>query len=244
MSGLNLNSPAPVNRQTNPMSGLSRSLVSIKVGRQISGLFGRLLPPKRTPTHTRTPIPTRTFFSALLAILLTALCLSGAWASPDQWIFDRSSGGTAKLSELRGPGREFVMLVSWCSFCPSCRKVEHQIADTAARFQGKVPIYVLSVDRRDQPFQIETFLQSSKLKLHAVLDRPNQVTDELQLLTTATAIIFDSKNRVRYRGAFLDKTGPVAEQALQELLSGKEVSQPTRPECGCTFKKRGAEETK
>ena len=172
----------------------------------------------------------------LLGLSLALLLSLSAWAENPK--FHRLDGSSVNLSQLskNSPGG-VVMLVTWCSECPSCRRVEGQVEKLMNDYRSKARVVVVDVHAADTPSRIRKFLTSTKSGLDVVIDET--LVDDFQVEKTATALLFDGQGKLRYYGQFSTKQEECARKALEQLLSGQKVVPEKTAQNGCTFTPRG-----
>lgn len=145
---------------------------------------------------------------------------------PDFTVTDLE-GKSWKLSELhtksglkqRGP----IVLTFWCSFCGSCRRVEHRLDKLAKQNQGKAVVIALDASAGETADGVAAFAKKNRLTLPIVLDSKGKTADIFGAKRTTTTVVIDSKGILRYRGQFAQFGHPLAANALQAVLAGKVV---------------------
>lgn len=140
--------------------------------------------------------------------------------------FTVTIGGKAwKLSELRRNKEMTVdgtlVLTFWCSFCHSCRDVEHPLDALAQRYKGKVGVIALDASAGETTEGVAKFAREVALSLPIALDSKGATADIFGVRATTTAVVIDKTGVLRYRGQFRDRQHAFAENALQAVLAGK-----------------------
>lgn len=146
------------------------------------------------------------------------------------------------LSTLSGEGRTLrqiapgkpLVLVTWCSTCPSCRAVEGEIDRLATDFSGKAVVLAVDSNRPDTRESIQAALRRKSLKFPVYLDRAGKLIEHYDIKCTTSTLVVDAQGRLRYFGRFGgDQDGWMGRRALEQLLAGQEVSPSTSDLLGC-----------
>lgn len=165
-----------------------------------------------------------------LALLVLGV-MSTASAEP---LWSDSQGNQVTLSSMaQETPSGLVMLVAWCSYCGSCRSVEHDLQALASEYRDRVSVAALSAHPADGPARVNEFLQSNGLDFRVLFDPVGGLVDTLGVERTTTALIYDKSGRLRYFGPLESGTSKFAEDALESLLAGRSVTVPHRPQQGC-----------
>ena len=132
-----------------------------------------------------------------------------------------------KLSELQ-QNRELtadgtLVLTFWCSFCHSCRHVEHALDALAKQHQGTVGIVALDASAGETTEGVAEFAMERELTLPIALDATGAAADIFGTRVTTTTVVIDKDGLLRYRGQFGDNQHPFAEDALRAVLAGDDV---------------------
>ena len=151
--------------------------------------------------------------------------------------------GTAhQLSEWSK--KKAVVVVFLGAECPLAKLYGQRLADLAARYEPKDVAFVgINSNQQDSLADIGHYVREHKIAFPILKDPGNAVADLFGAKRTPEAFVLDSERRVRYWGRIDDQYGvgyarasatrnDVAE-ALDELLAGKEVSQPSMAPVGC-----------
>ena len=145
-------------------------------------------------------------------------------------------GKIVKLSELQKDQRRtkngVVVLSFWCSTCHSCRDVEHLLAKLSKDYGGQAAVIALDANADETGEVVAEFLQENGLELPVVLDPSGSTADLFGVNRTTTTVVIDGDGVLRYLGQFRQKGGGSAEEALQAVLAGKEVTVKTTPHYG------------
>jgi len=136
-------------------------------------------------------------------------------------------GKKFKLSELRKNTAltedGTLVLTFWCSFCHSCRHVEHQLDKLAKQYKGQVGVIALDASAGETAEIVAEFATEQKLTMPIALNASGTAADIFGARVTTTTIVIDSQGVLRYCGRFADRQHAFAEDALKEVLAGEEV---------------------
>ena len=125
---------------------------------------------------------------------------------PDFSFVDTKDGKTYKLSDLQkdrtSNSSGVVVLNFWCSFCGSCRHVEHSLNKLASTYKGRVAVVALDASAGETIEGIREFKREKKLTLPVVFDPTGHTADLLGTKVTTTTVVIDAKGMLRYRGQF------------------------------------------
>jgi peroxiredoxin len=147
-------------------------------------------------------------------------------------------GKVVKLSELQKDARRtkkgVVVLSFWCSFCPSCRRVEHGLDKLAKDYEGRALVMALDASAGETAGKVRDAAKKGGLTLPIVLDPDGRTADVFGTeATTTTTVVIDGEGVLRYCGRFNDGGRAYAEDALKAVLAGKEVAVKTTRHDGC-----------
>ena len=125
---------------------------------------------------------------------------------PDFSFVNTDDEKTYKLSDLQKDVKNnssgVVVLTFWCSFCGSCRHVEHSLDKLASTYKGRVAVVALDASAGESIEGIREFKREKDLKLPVVLDPTGHTADLLGTTVTTTTVVIDAKGVLRYRGQF------------------------------------------
>lgn len=136
-------------------------------------------------------------------------------------------GKTMKLSDLRKntalSENGTLVLTFWCSFCHSCRHVEHQLDKLAKQYQGRVGVIALDASAGETAEVVAEFARENDLSVPIALNAKGTAMDIFGVHATTTTIVIDGKGVLRYCGQFSDREHSYAADALKAVLAGEEV---------------------
>tara|TARA_B100000809_G_scaffold54740_1_gene50483 strand:- start:62 stop:994 length:933 start_codon:yes stop_codon:yes gene_type:complete len=125
---------------------------------------------------------------------------------PDFSFVNTGDGKTYRLSDLQKDKKSnssgVVVLNFWCSFCGSCRHVEHALNKLASTYKGRVAVIAIDASAGETIEGIRAFKQEKKLTLPVVFDSTGHTADLLGTKVTTTTVVIDAKGVLRYRGQF------------------------------------------
>ncbi len=146
------------------------------------------------------------------------------------------NGKLWKLSELRKNSEMTkdgtLVLTFWCSFCHSCRHVEHQLDDLAKKYKNRVGVIALDASAGETMETVTKFAEKHGLTLPIALNANGTAADIFGVRATTTTVVIDSHGVLRYRGQFRDGQHSFAEDALRAVLVGDDVTQKETPQKG------------
>ena len=189
-------------------SGLSRLTSKNKV-KHLAHDFARIVPGVTIAVGERVPE-------------LSAIDLQG-----QSWKFAQLH----RLANLEKPVP--VVLSFWCSFCPSCRQVEHDLDALAKKYAGKAMVVALDASANETAELCRKVADEKGLTLPILLDGGGHTADVFGTETTTTTVVIDASGVLRYCGQFARNKERCAEVALEAILNGKPVAVPTTPHVGC-----------
>ncbi len=146
------------------------------------------------------------------------------------------------LSELKASQLVVVAFVG--TECPLANLYIPRLLELAARYapQG-VGFLAINSNSQDSNSEVGEHARNYAISFPTLKDPTHAVADEFAAVRTPEVFVLDRQRRIRYRGRIDDQYGigfqrpaPTRQDlavALDELLAGKEVSQPVTPAPGC-----------
>ena len=118
-----------------------------------------------------------------------------------------------------------VVLTFWCSFCHSCRHVEHRLDKLARQYKAKAGVIALDASAGETAEGVAAFAKERGLTFPIALNSNGTAADIFGTRVTTTTVVIDSQGVLRYCGRFGDNHNQhtFAEDALQAVLAGEEV---------------------
>lgn len=157
-------------------------------------------------------------------------------------------GGTVSLKEFDNAQALVVMFI--CNHCPYVKHINEALVRFANDFKPEgvecVAISANDVEKYPQD-GIEFMAQVAKeleYPFPYLYDKTQEVAKAYQAACTPDFYLFDSNNKLFYRGQFDDSrpgndipvTGKNLRQATRALLDGKSSYEPQIPSIGCNIK--------
>lgn len=151
-------------------------------------------------------------------------------------------GGMHQLSDWHG--KKLVVVAFLGVECPLSRIYALRLAEMARSFAPRgVGFVAIDANRHDAPIDLLRYLRSHPLPFPFLKDAGNTVADQFGAERNPEVFVLDERRMVRYRGRIDDQYAPGVQRsnpgrhdlaiALEELLSGRRVSQPFCPATGC-----------
>ncbi len=157
-----------------------------------------------------------------------------------------------KLHDFRGAEHlsadwkqsRFVVVTFLGTECPLAKMYGPRLAELAAQYEPKKVTFVaIDANQQDTLVEMAQFARISKIEFPFLKDPANAVADLFGAARTPEAFVIDQQQIIRYHGRIDDQYGigysrnePKRQDlaiALDELLSGKDVTAPLMPSVGC-----------
>jgi thiol-disulfide isomerase/thioredoxin len=146
------------------------------------------------------------------------------------------TGKTVKLRELASDKQNnssgITVLTFWCSFCGSCRHVEHPLSRLATKYRGQVAIMAIDSSVGESGSDVAAFLKEQKLTMPVMMDAKGRVADLFGAKMTTTTVIIDGQGKLRYFGQFKQGQTNLVEDAIKAILAGNKPSHNKTAERG------------
>lgn len=120
---------------------------------------------------------------------------------------------------------------------PRLQQLSDQYADQSVSLIG------INSNAQDNVTEIATFVRKHAIRFTMLKDVGNRIADQFGAARTPEVFVLDPQRRIQYRGRIDDQFGigfqrPAAQvrdlnNAIDELLAGKDVSQPNTDAVGC-----------
>ncbi|MFL5244455.1 MAG: redoxin domain-containing protein [Gemmataceae bacterium] len=151
-------------------------------------------------------------------------------------------GGERKLSDWAD--KKLIAIAFVGVDCPLANLYAARLEELAKEFQSQgVQFVSINSNQQDAVSDIERFVRAHKVSIPVLKDVGNAVADQFGAQRTPEVFLLDERRIIRYRGRIDDQYSVGASRAkigrrdlavaIDELLSGKPVSQPTTPAPGC-----------
>ncbi len=136
--------------------------------------------------------------------------------------------------------------------CPLARLYAPRLQELSDEYALRgVAFVAIDANSQDSLTEMAAFAQQHGIKFPLVKDRDQAVADQFGVLRNPEAFVLDRDRKIRYRGRIDDQYGLGSSsgyaraevksrdlgRALDELLAGKDVSQPTTQALGCLIRR-------
>jgi peroxiredoxin/mono/diheme cytochrome c family protein len=197
----------------------------------------------------------RNICKLLLVVPLCTAVAAIAWAKEeapqigrhvDEFSMQDFRGKSHSLSELKDS--KLVVVAFLGVECPLSKLYAPRLVELAKQYESKgVKFIGVDSNRQDAVTEMAHFAKEHNIDFPLLKDLNNQLADKLSAARNPQVFVLDANRAVRYAGRVDDQYGfttgsgyarPKANtsdliQALDDLLAGKEVSQPTTEAIGC-----------
>lgn len=143
-------------------------------------------------------------------------------------------------------GEHATVLFWWATECPCVKRYQSRMEAMAAHYEPLgVRFYAIASNSDDSLDAVHRVAHERNFKLTLLKDEGAQLANTYGARTTPTVVILDKEGAVRFRG-WIDNErfqgdphrNAYAENALDEVLKGEEVTQPSSPIFGCRITTR------
>jgi peroxiredoxin len=123
---------------------------------------------------------------------------------------------------------KIAVLTFWCTTCGSCRQIEKAFDKKAKEYKGdRVQFFMVDSNFTDSVQRVNRFLEKNDLSFPVLMDSESRIARYFGTKLTTTTAVIDAEGRIRYYGGF-----GKAEDAVRNLLAGKDVLVPESPTSG------------
>ena len=168
--------------------------------------------------------------------------------APDFKLLNPVSNSFKSLHELQSDTATVIMFI--CNHCPFVKHVNNQLVQLALDYQPRgisfIAISSNDVDNypEDSPEKMKQYATELNYPFPYLFDSTQEVAKAYDAACTPDFYIFDKELKCVYRGQLDDSrpsngkplTGKDMREALDAILSGKEVSKNQIPSIGCNIK--------
>lgn len=170
--------------------------------------------------------------------------------APDFNLLEPLTNSFKSLQELKSDKATMVMFI--CNHCPFVKHVNDQLVKLAVDYQPK-GISFIAINSNDtenypedSPEKMKQYAVKLKYPFPYLFDESQNVAKAYDAACTPDFYIFDKEMKCIYRGQLDDSrpsngkpvSGKDIRQALDAIISGKEVSKVQIPSIGCNIKWR------
>ena len=153
-------------------------------------------------------------------------------------------GRTVPFAELLGPDGRAVCFAFLHHACPMAQEYAPVLVELAARFAGDGIRVVGVVCEADDPAEVEAYRTNFAVTFPILFDTEFRLAEALDATVTPEAVLVDRDRRIRYTGRIDDRykirgvmtpgdAEPELENAIRDLLAGREVRNPRTKAAGC-----------
>lgn len=140
--------------------------------------------------------------------------------------------------------KNLVVLAYLGTDCPLAKLYAPRLVDLSREYSAKGVVFLgLDANALDTPTKLTDFTQAHKIEFPLLKDTGNLVADQVGATRTPEVFVLDQQRNIRYHGRIDDQYAVGAQRdkvtnrdlavALDELLAGKQVSQPSTQFSGC-----------
>jgi peroxiredoxin len=185
------------------------------------------------------------FFGLLLALLLTSTSLFAQ--SPGDRVDDFTLKGTDgkdyKLSDALNKS-SYIVIMFWSTECPFVQAYTDRINKLADDYRIKaVTFWAINSNNTESMEDAKTHAAEKGYPFPVLKDVNNIIADKLGATRTPEVFLLDKQRFIFYHGRIDDSRDPEKvtsrdlKNALDEVLSGKDVNVKTTKSFGCTIKR-------
>lgn len=159
-----------------------------------------------------------------------------------------TAGSTTSMSDAKKENGVLVMFS--CNTCPYVIKnQERTIAISEYATKNKIGVIILNSNEayrgnEDSFSAMQDYAKDQKYKWNYVVDKNHEVADAFGANRTPECFLFNNKLTLVYHGAIDDSPSDVTaikrihlQEAINELVAGKEISVKESRSVGCTIKR-------
>ena len=168
--------------------------------------------------------------------------------APHFELLDTVSGRILSLSELKGNNATLVVFI--CNHCPYVLHINDELVRIAKDYLPKgVSVIAISSNDvenypQDSPERMKEMAEKTGYTFPYLYDETQDVARAYDAACTPDLFLFDEKLKCVYRGQLdnsrpngsIPVSGKDLRNALEALLSGKEISDEQIPSIGCNIK--------
>ena len=169
-------------------------------------------------------------------------------AAPEFQLPDVVSGKTISLATLSGSKALLVMFI--CQHCPFVKHVQSELAQIGRDYSDR-PLGIVAISANDvanypddSPEKLKQMAQDLGFNFPVCYDENQSVSKAYTAACTPDFFLFDGSNKLVYRGQLDDSrpstdipvTGKDLRQAIEAVLSDRELDFEQKPSIGCNIK--------
>jgi thiol-disulfide isomerase/thioredoxin len=124
----------------------------------------------------------------------------------------------AKRYDSKAFQDKVVLLNFWATWCPPCVEEVPSLNRLHQRYAGR-DLHIVSIDFRETPEQMASFLQRTPVEFPVLMDGDGQVALNWQVFSFPSSFIIDRQGRIRYSAnRAIDWDSPEVWQVIEKLL--------------------------
>ena len=139
--------------------------------------------------------------------------------------------------------RELTVLVFWSGGCPCVRRYQGRVDALLDRYrEARVRVIGVASNAGESLSEAQRVAAARGVRIPIYRDEGGAVARALDVTTTPTVVVLDARGEVRFRGWLDDerepgdpRRHPWLEQALDDLLAGRDARTQRTPTWGCTI---------
>lgn len=168
--------------------------------------------------------------------------------APNFWLRDINSNRTLSYDEIKG--KKGTLIIFMCNHCPFVHHVLPEIImiNNDYRLQGISLVGINSNDvekyPEDSPENMVEFAFQNRMEFPYLFDETQEVAKAYQAACTPDFYLFDSRDRLVYRGQLdasrpgngIPLSGNDLRNAIDGLLYNRKINPDQKPSIGCNIK--------
>jgi peroxiredoxin/mono/diheme cytochrome c family protein len=185
--------------------------------------------------------------TTLVVMLATGIGLSAESDGIGDFALKNPDGRRYALSDFSE--NKFVVVAFLGTECPLAKLYAPRLVALAAEYESRgVAFLAVNSNSQDTIEEIKAYVRRSKLNFPLLKDPGARVADQFGAKRTPEVFVLDHERHIRYRGRIDDQynvgvsrdrpTRRDLKIAIDELLTGKSVSQPVAEAVGCVIGRR------
>jgi peroxiredoxin len=160
------------------------------------------------------------------------------------------SGNILSLNEAKAPNG--LLVIFSCNTCPYVAKNLSRLKEMAGyATDSKIGVMIVNSnegnrDSDESYAAMQAYSKTQHIKWHYVLDSNSEIADAFGAKRTPECYLFDKPGTLVYHGAIDDSPADITlikrthlKEAINEMLSGKDVSVKESRSIGCGIKRKG-----
>jgi thioredoxin-related protein len=160
------------------------------------------------------------------------------------------NGSITTLNEAKAANGLLVMFS--CNTCPYVVKNQSRTREICNyALENKIGVIIINSndgnrDSDDSYAAMQSYAKSQNYKWHYVLDSNNEIADAFGAKRTPECYLFSKEGKLVYHGAIDDNPADITnvkrvhvKEAINEMLSGKDISVKESRSIGCGIKRKG-----